>query len=334
MRDGRRGRDGRLLLLALAAVAQWSLGGTALVRAADVGDAPGRITVVDEVAVDDDVVRLADIARLEGPAAEKLGDLVIGRAPSPGRVRVVPGAGILATLRRSGVDLARVRYVIPQAVRVRRPGQEIAVATMRAIVDEYLGEAFSQGDRRVTLRRVDVPGPIRIPVGPYLTRVAPDGGAPSAGRTRLVVEILQHDQVVATVPVTAEVAVLEEVVVARRGIGRGAVIAPDDVVRERRNVSSLPRGTLTRLEDAVGMEASVPIAALTPLNPEQLVPPAVVRRGDVVLLIAETAGVRITTTGEVRQDAARGEQVRVLNMSSQTEVVGRAVDGQTVSVSQ
>jgi flagella basal body P-ring formation protein FlgA len=81
------------------------------------------------------------------------------------------------------------------------------------------------------------------------------------------------------------------------------------------------------------MEANVPIAPLTPLSPEQLAPPAVVRRGDVVLLIAETAGLRITTTGEVRQDAARGEQVRVLNVSSQTEVVGRALDGKTVSVS-
>jgi flagella basal body P-ring formation protein FlgA len=146
------------------------------------------------------------------------------------------------------------------------------------------------------------------------------------------VEILQHDHVVATVPVTAEVAVLEEVVVARRGIARGTVIGPNDVVRERRNVSTLPHGVLTRLEDAVGMEASASIAALTPLSPEQLAPPAVVRRGDVVLLIAETAGLRITTTGEVRQDAARGEQVRVLNVSSQTEVVGRALDGKTVSV--
>jgi flagella basal body P-ring formation protein FlgA len=333
MKSGRYGRDGRLLLFALAALVQWSLSGAGLVRAGEGDDADGRISVLDEVAVDGDLVRLADIARLEGRAAEKLGDLVIGRAPDPGRVRVVPGAGILATLRRSGVDLARVRYVIPQAVRLRRPGQEIAIGTIRAIVDEYLGEAFSQGDRRVTLRRVDAPGPIRIPVGPYLTRIAPDGGAPAAGRTRLVVEILQHDHVVATVPVTAEVAVLEEVVVARRGIARGTVVGPDDLVRERRNVSSLPRGALTRLEDAVGMEANVPIAPLTPLSPEQLAPPAVVRRGDVVLLIAETAGLRITTTGEVRQDAARGEQVRVLNVSSQTEVVGRALDGKTVSVS-
>ena len=97
------------LLLKLAAVAQWSLWGTGLARADDGDAATGRISVLEEVAVDDDVVRLADIARLEGRAAERLGDLEIGRAPSPGRVRVVPGAGILATLRRSGADLGRVR---------------------------------------------------------------------------------------------------------------------------------------------------------------------------------------------------------------------------------
>ena len=53
---------------------------------------------------------------------------------------------------------------------------------------------------------------------------------------------------------------------------------------------------------------------------------------NVVMLVAESHGMRITTTGQVREDAARGEQVRVLNLSSRTEVVGRALDNETVAV--
>jgi flagella basal body P-ring formation protein FlgA len=206
------------------------------------------------------------------------------------------------------------------------------VGTIRAIVDEYLDHTFSEGDRRVTLRRMSIPGALYIPVGPYLTRITPDSNTPTTGRARLVVEFLQEDEVVGTVSVTAQLAVLEEVIVTRRGIARGAVIEADDVLSEQRDVSSLPRGAVTRPEDVIGMQASMAIPALMPLRPEQLAAPVVVRRGDVVMLVAESRGMRITTTGQVREDAARGEQVRVLNLSSRTEVVGRALDNETVAV--
>jgi flagella basal body P-ring formation protein FlgA len=331
-------RNRWLMAVALVVAAQWSGWGAVPTRAGEVGavddaiDIEGRITVLADVSVEDEDVYLGDIARLEGPAAQRLLDVKISRAPNPGRTRMVPGASILGTLRRNGVDLDRVRYMIPQAVRVRRVAQEISASTTRAIVDEYIDHTFSEGDRRVTLRRMSVPGGLHIPVGPYLTRITPDSTAPTTGRVRLVVEFLQDDEVVGTVPVTAQLAVLEDVVVTRRGIARGAVIEADDVLREQRDVSSVPRGAITRSEDVIGMQASTSIPALMPLRPEQLAAPTIVHRGDVVMLVAESGGLRITTTGQVREDAALGEQVRVLNLSSQTEVVGRALDTQTVAV--
>jgi len=331
-------RNRWLMAVGVVVAVQWSGWGTGPTRADDGSeidkgsDIAGRITVLADVSVDDEAVYLGDIARLEGPAAERLLDVKIGRAPSPGRTRLVPGASILGTLRRHGVDLDRVRYMIPQAVRVRRTAQEISVGTIRAIVDEYIDHAFSAGDRRVTVRRMSIPGALHIPMGPYLTRITPDSTAPTTGRARLVVEFLQEDEVVGTLSVTAQLAVLEEVIVTRRGIARGAVIEEDDVLSERRDVSSLPRGAVTRPEDVIGMQASMAIPALMPLRPEQLAAPVIVHRGDVVMLVAESRGMRITTTGQVREDAARGEQVRVLNLSSQMEVVGRALDSETVTV--
>jgi hypothetical protein len=105
-------RNRWLMAVALVVAAQWLAWGTPT-RADDGGgvdeaiDITGRITVLADVAVEDGVVYLGDIARLEGPAAEELVDVKISRAPNPGRTRLVPGASILGTLRRNGTRTAR-----------------------------------------------------------------------------------------------------------------------------------------------------------------------------------------------------------------------------------
>jgi flagella basal body P-ring formation protein FlgA len=70
----------------------------------------------------------------------------------------------------------------------------------------------------------------------------------------------------------------------------------------------------------------------TPIRREHLEAPAAVRRGDVVLLVAERDGLRITAPGEVRGDAGIGDQVHVTNRVSRKDVVGRVIDPSTVAV--
>ena len=65
---------------------------------------------------------------------------------------------------------------------------------------------------------------------------------------------------------------------------------------------------------------------------DQLANLPAVRRGDVAQLVAERGGLRITAPGEVKQDARRGESVRVVNRASQKELIGRVVDGSTIEV--
>jgi flagella basal body P-ring formation protein FlgA len=137
---------------------------------------------------------------------------------------------------------------------------------------------------------------------------------------------------VSSVTVTVHIAVFENVYVTRRVIPRGTLVTAEDISAERRDVSTLPRGVITRAEEVVGKEAKVTLPPLMPLRHEQLGAPVLVRRGEVVTLLVESASLRITTTGEVREDAPRGAQVRVINQSSQAEVVGRVVDAATIAV--
>lgn len=305
-------------------------GGTVSARAVPTPD--GRISVVGEATVDGEIVRLADVARLEGPLAAALADLEIGQAPVPGGMRSLSGANILGTLRRHGVDFERIRYLIPPVVRVHRRAQDVAASAIRTIVEEYVARDVAAGEDRITLKSVDVPGFVRLPLGPYEARVTPLQRSPVAGGIRLMVEFLHGEHVVGSVNTMARVAVFENVCVTRRTIPRGSIVSAADVFLERRDVSSLPRDVITREEDVVGKEAKVGISALTPLRHDQLDAPAVVHRGDIVTLLVESGALRITAKGEVREDAPFNAQARVWNLGSRKEVVGRVVDASTIAV--
>jgi flagella basal body P-ring formation protein FlgA len=48
-----------------------------------------------------------------------------------------------------------------------------------------------------------------------------------------------------------------------------------------------------------------------------------VKRGQIVTLMLEGQGFRITTVGQAGDDARRGDAVRVVNLTSKREVLGR-----------
>ena len=290
-----------------------------------------RILVHADVTAEHEVVRLGEMATLRGRAAA-LADLDIASAPRAGATRSVPGTAILERLQAHGVDLDHVRYVIPAVVHVRRAAQEVPPEVVRGIVEEYVSALLDPLGEQARVRSVETAGRVRLPPGPYTTRATTADRGPIVGKTRVTVEFLQDGAIVHTAQATALVDVFEEIYVARRAIPRGAIVSAEDLLAERRTAEAVPRGAVSRAEDVIGMEARVAISPLTPLRVDQLGAPVLVRRGDVVTLRAESAGLQVSTRGEVREDAARDAQVRVWNLASRREVVGRVVDAQTVTV--
>jgi flagella basal body P-ring formation protein FlgA len=60
--------------------------------------------------------------------------------------------------------------------------------------------------------------------------------------------------------------------------------------------------------------------------------PPLVRRGNVVVIIAESDVLKVTALGEVKEKGRRGETIRVVNLSSKKEIYARVVDSNTVKV--
>jgi flagella basal body P-ring formation protein FlgA len=316
-----RSSSSRLLLLA----------GLVLATAA-LAAPTGRITVSPDVVVSEDPVRLRDVAVLEGASAEIVGDLVVIPAPAAGEVRTVDGARLLATLQQAGVDLKSVTYTVPSSFRVRRASQDINEITMRGIVEEHIRTTLGAGADDAVLRGLEIPGVLRVPTGPYTTRVSTPRGSSLMGRVRLQVDFLVDERAVKTAWVTADVARFGDVAVPTRAIARGEVLNAADVTVDRQDLSQLPRNLVTTADDLVGTMAKASLLPWAPVRTEQVGRPSLVHRGDAVVLVAQRNGLRVTTPGEVRHDAGAGERVAVVNRSSGKALVGRVIDRDTVAV--
>jgi flagella basal body P-ring formation protein FlgA len=305
--------------------------GAALVLVAASSAGTGRVVVARDATVPASTIRLGDIATLEGDA-QALADVSLGTSPVTGDARALDGNSVLAALRRAGADLDAISYTIPATVRVRRASQEIGEAPVREAVERFLDETVRAEGGDAVLRSVEVAGVVRIPAGPYTTRVTAPAGAPLVGRTRLQVDFLVDGRPEKTLWVGVEIGVWADVVVLKRPLAHGETIAADDLALDRRDLAQVPRGSLTDLGEATGQVARVPLAAFAPIRREQLANPAAVKRGDAVLLVATHGALRLSVPGEVLQDAAVGEQVRVVNRTTRKDLVGRVADPSTVIV--
>jgi flagella basal body P-ring formation protein FlgA len=306
--------------------------GVFVVASAAAASPVGRITVAREATVREQVIRLGDVAALEGEDVRPLASIVLGPAPAAGESRGLDGALILGAIRREAGALDGITYTIPATVRVRRAAQQVGEAAVRQILEGFLAETLGPGAADTVLRSVELPGPILLPDGPYSARVIPAPGTALLGRVRLQLEFTAEDRPVKRVWITADIGVYGPTVLAARPVARGEVLREADLIVDRQDLSQAPRGVVTELAAAVGMVARTPLLPHAPIRREQIESPAAVHRGDVVLLVAERGALRITAPGEVREDAGVGQQVRVVNRGSRKDLVGRVLDASTVAV--
>ena len=288
----------------------------------------GRIKVLPHATVAGETVRLADLAALEGTGVD-FADVEIGPAPAAGATRRLSGQSVLAKLQEVGIGDA-VRYTIPSTVSVTRAHQVLDENGLRAAIELQLADRLAPGDR---VDEIDVQRQVRIPLGAYEVEVDPPSShATGGGFRRTDVRVLQDGLVTANVPVRVKIASFGNVVVARQPIARGTILGEDDLRVEERRLDELPTTVLTDPALAVGREARVALAAGKPITMQGLANAVLVKRGDLVRVLVEKGGMRLSIAGEAMDTGGAGERVRVVNASSKRELVGRVVDHGTVSV--
>jgi flagella basal body P-ring formation protein FlgA len=174
--------------------------------------------------------------------------------------------------------------------------------------------------------------PVQLPKGPFTARVSAPKNSELAGHVPLQVVFTVEPDFERRIGVTASLEQRVNVVVARRPLGRFKPIDAADVELRAVDVAGLPADRIDDPEVVIGKRTRRALDSGTVLRPDLLEFPPLVKRGDRVRIIAESAGLRISAFGQVKQKGAQGELIPVVNLDSNKVIHARVVDSMTVRI--
>src|SRR5690606_29495679 len=118
--------------------------------------------------------------------------------------------------------------------------------------------------------------------------------------SRVTVEVTCSNAWSVLVPV--DVAIFKPVVAATRPLATGNIIEADDVQLIDSDITRLAGQYLTRLDEVVGMSVKRPLAQGRAMTASQLAQPLMIRRGDGVVINAETSSIAVKMSGTALSD--------------------------------
>jgi flagella basal body P-ring formation protein FlgA len=311
------------LTLAWAAAAAWAA-------------EPTSVRVFDRVEVDSDQVLLGAIARIDGQDDERvraLQGLSVGRAPLPGKSRAFDEAAIRLRLKQGGFDPAEIDLQVPAEVEVRRGAVEFGREQLEEIVTAHIREQLrDRGLERVQVKEIRGAEAMVLPRGRIAWQVSAPRNASLTGSVPLAVILKVNDDFERRVNLTAVVEVRVRAVVSSRPLGRYKPIEEGDIELRELDLAGLPADFIGEPEAVIGKRTRRAVESHTVLRPDLVELPPVVKRGDRVKIVAESAGMRITAEGEAKQKGCVGERIPVVNLGSNKVIQARVVDGQTVRI--
>lgn len=171
---------------------------------------------------------------------------------------------------------------------------------------------------------------LRLAKCPQILDVFYPTGSKKMGPTTVGVRCLSDSPWQIYVPI--QVKVFGTAVVSKRSLLRGTFIDVSDLSIEKRELSSAMHGYFTSPQELVGMELRYSLAQGQIIGPKSLKPRHLVKRGDIVTILAETKGLLIQVKGKAMMNGFRGQSIRIKNTRSNRILQGEVVATRTVRI--
>ncbi len=289
-------------------------------------------------------VRLGDIADIEGSDASQVADTVVAATTDAGGSLTVTATTVRSLLDTQGINWARVtlgghsRCVvsigeqpsselvdsIPSAL--ANPTDPISIEPTVTLQDRVITwlEGYTGIDRarlRVTPSRRD--DEALSQVATHARYEFEPAGSAAIGRVPLEIRCYQGDRLVQTHRVALDVAMRVDAVVATRPIGRGQTLAPGDLDLREVFLTNKTATAVTDIDSVIGQVAGASIPSGAVLHTDQVSPPLMVRRGELMAVRCVSGNLVIKTVGRATRNAGLGELVEVRNERSRDMFTAR-----------
>jgi flagella basal body P-ring formation protein FlgA len=293
------------------------------------------IRVYERTEIEGSEVMLGQIAEIEGSDprwVQHLKNIVIGRAPLPGKTRQYDQRYLEMRLKMHHVDLSAVVLEVPQLVEVVRSHLMVHDKEIKQIVSEFILRNISHDNKTVRIKEIRVPQRVILPKGRIAYQVAAPRRPQLMGKCSFTIDFSVNGHVEEKVWATATIEIRGPVVVTRKPLGRYKPITEDDIELQTMDLSDLSGDVITDPAVVLGKRMRRAVGAQIPLRADLIELPPLVKRGDLVMIVAESNGLKITTLGEVKKKGRLGERIPVANMDSKKILHARVIDANTVQV--
>ncbi len=293
------------------------------------------VRILKKVSIDGDRILLGEIAEINGQDQElilKLKATVIGKAPMPGRVRRIDADYVKIRLRQRGINPSQIKFTAPETIEISRSFIEIPDEKIKKAVLAFVYENIPWDRSRVRIKDIRINQHVILPKGRITYRIVPPKRRDILGVVPLSVLFEVNGHFKKRIWATVNIEVTTGVVVTRRPLRRHQLITEGDIRIEERNLAGLPSHIITDYKEVLGRRTRRTINSNEVLRSDLIEFPPLVKRGDVVLIIAESDELRITALGKVKGKGHRGEMIEVINLDSNKLIYARVLDSNTVRV--
>lgn len=176
------------------------------------------------------------------------------------------------------------------------------------------------------------PKNIKVPPGFIEHQLISRSNTKQLGRETIFVAILVNGQEQARVTLRGNLQLYGNVVSTINPKKIGSILSPDDLVTVRRNITMLGPDVVGSPEVAAGKQVKINMRPGAILFHKYLKSPELVRKGDMVSILAQSGALRITVPGRVQVAGAQGDLIRVTNLMSRKEIFATVLSQDAVQV--
>lgn len=288
------------------------------------------LTLKTDSTVSGSTITLADV--FDGAPEDKAAK-VLGLAPQPGEQLVIPSRTLLRVAMALGLPW---RPSAPEdSVTVTRSASIITPDMIRASIKKAVDEAAAQKNMdghydftvKTAIDKIVLPPESAADIMVTDVVLKPENNsfavtlvAPAQGKPLKTVHVNGVLQRLTSVPVLKET------------LQAGALIGARDLEIVDIADAGLPRDAILRQEDLIGMTPRRMVAAGKPVRTGEIESPRMVTRGDTVTMIFQGGGLQLTTQGKALEHGAKGDQVHVVNASSNKTIAGIVTANREVTI--
>lgn len=293
------------------------------------------VKVMQQASVRGAAITIRDIGSVEAAdsaTAHALGSLRLGVSPLPGSWREMERELISAQLVRNGYGPSRVRLICPAMVRIYRESQTVSRQALESRLRDFVAANAPWNPDEMEITALGGIGDVVVPAGELTIDIKPRGSSSYLGPVPFTVGIAVDGHDAASLVMQVRISVFRDAVVTATAIPARRVIEPSDVEIRRIDISAARGKCYSSLEQVVGQATTTYLQAGAIVTAKNLTAPVLVRRGEVVQLIAGKRGFIIRTSGVAQQDGKRGEVISVLNPSTRKLIEAQVTGPQRATV--